>query len=229
MPPPGPPSAFSRGKWYPDTPWNHQDWCRSPPPFPDHCFHRPQRDGTHRHAGICSPDRLLRLPTRMACTHPRWAMDQGTVPTEECPPCGNAVIDAPVGSPWTAKLPTGFPHWLGKASGFFHNHLDNRTAVIHIPTRPTTTTPLPQKPGQDEPPSNTDSPQPERAGRRDSRLAWRSPTERKNKLHAVPLNPLLQPSPYPLSTQQPALRRNLPLGPLNVTLLGFWQGACDRR
>ena len=35
----------------------------------------------------------------------RPAIDQETVPTEECPPCGNAVIDAPVGNRWTASCP----------------------------------------------------------------------------------------------------------------------------
>ena len=48
----------------------------------------------------------------------RPAIHQGTASTEECPPCGNAVIDTPVENPVDSKLPTGFPQSLGKASGF---------------------------------------------------------------------------------------------------------------
>ena len=54
-------------------------------------------------------------------------------------PCGNDMIGAHVANLMDSKAANRFATIAWKSLRLYHNHLDNCKAVIHIPTRPTTT------------------------------------------------------------------------------------------
>ena len=60
-------------------------------------------------------------------------------------PCGNDMIDAHVENLMDSKADHRFATIAWKSLRHSHNHLDNCKAVIHIPTRPTTTDLICQK------------------------------------------------------------------------------------
>jgi hypothetical protein len=60
-------------------------------------------------------------------------------------PCGNDMIDAHVENLMDSKSDHRFTTIAWKSLRLSHNHLDNYFAVIHIPTRPTTTDLICQK------------------------------------------------------------------------------------